>query len=405
MKIALLSHDLAAGGQQAQFALLAGQLAAAGHQVAMIVLFPGGPFFERLDAERKVHRRLRLVTLYAEHLPAPLGPLQWLGAARRLRRWLDRERPDVVCTSMPATNAVAWMATRSRPSDPVQWQRRLVWGIANTLHVGWKVLAPLRVNVWLSPSVPAVVSNSRSGLAHFRGLGYRCRREVVIPNGFDTERFRPLPDRLAGPAGALRRSWGVPDEAPLVGLVGRVMRLKDHRLFVEAARALLARRPDARFVFVGAVEDAEYAAEVRAAAAPLGDALVWAGLAADMTAVYNALDVLAVTSTSEGLPNVVGEAMACGTPLVTADVGDCAWLLGDAGWVVASRDPEEHAAAWHEALAADRARVGREARQRLIATASAEALRDRHLELFAEVVAAAEAAASDVEGAAATRGA
>ena len=71
----------------------------------------------------------------------------------------------------------------------------------------------------------------------------------------------------------------------------------------------------------------------------LGDLILWAGVREDMPSVLNALDVLCSSSHSEGFPNVIGEAMACGVPCVVTDAGDSALIVGDLGIVVPPGDP------------------------------------------------------------------
>ena len=69
-----------------------------------------------------------------------------------------------------------------------------------------------------------------------------------------------------------------------------------------------------------------------------------------MLAVYNAFDMASSSSYSEGFPNVLGEAMACGKPCVVTDVGDSAMLIGDTGVVVPAKDSQALATAWAEIL-------------------------------------------------------
>jgi glycosyltransferase involved in cell wall biosynthesis len=51
------------------------------------------------------------------------------------------------------------------------------------------------------------------------------------------------------------------------------------------------------------------------------------------------MDLLVLSSISEGFPNVIGEAMSCGLPIVATDVGDCRAIVGERGWIVPARDP------------------------------------------------------------------
>ena len=70
--------------------------------------------------------------------------------------------------------------------------------------------------------------------------------------------------------------------------------------------------------------------------------MIWAGEQEDMLSVYNALDILALSSAyGEGFSNAIGEAMACGIPCVATDVGDAAQLIGSLGEVVPPRDSKE----------------------------------------------------------------
>jgi glycosyltransferase involved in cell wall biosynthesis len=92
------------------------------------------------------------------------------------------------------------------------------------------------------------------------------------------------------------------------------------------------------------------------------------GLREDVPTVTAALDVSVLSSTSEGFPNVVGEAMSCGVPCVVTDVGDCAWIVGDTGRVVPPHDSASLASAIDGVLAlgpTQRAALGERARRRI----------------------------------------
>jgi glycosyltransferase involved in cell wall biosynthesis len=83
----------------------------------------------------------------------------------------------------------------------------------------------------------------------------------------------------------------------------------------------------------------------------LNGSLIWAGERYDMTAVYNAMDIVTSSSSfGEGFSNVIGEAMACGVPCVVTDVGDSARIVGKTGIIVPPKDPQALADGWRNML-------------------------------------------------------
>ena len=168
----------------------------------------------------------------------------------------------------------------------------------------------------------------------------------VIPLGLPLER---LADPL--PRGLLREPARVPDDAPLVGIVGRLVPIKDVSTFLEAAARLRRTMPTARFAIVG---DGELRAGLEAQAATLGlaDCAHFYGWREDMAAVYGDLDVVVNCSRNEGTPVALIEALAAGRAVVATRVGGTPDLLGDGarGALVAPSDPEALAAAVLAAL-------------------------------------------------------
>jgi glycosyltransferase involved in cell wall biosynthesis len=339
MRILMSIPNLQSGGAERQFAALAAGLCALGHEVTAVALGRGGPLAAELGGAR-------LVELNKSSRWDNLRVLAALGGLLR------RERPHVHYAFLPSCTMPGALLA------PVFPRTRLVLGIraadANGQGRAGRVLLELEAR--LSPLADMVIANSEAGRSLCLARGFPPGRLRVVPNGVDTRRFRPDPE-----AGArLRDEWGVGEGRRLVGLVARLDPLKDHGTFLEAAAQLATLRPEARFVCVGGgPEEHAQALRGRAEALGLAERLVWAGERADMPAVYNALDVLCLSSTSEGCPNALLEAMSCGVPCAATNTGDTARILGGTGMVV----PVGGAKALAAGLAALLERVEREGRR------------------------------------------
>jgi glycosyltransferase involved in cell wall biosynthesis len=201
----------------------------------------------------------------------------------------------------------------------------------------------------LAPAADLILFNSHAGHAYHRTLGMRPRRALVIPNGFDVERFR----RNAQGARAFRAALGIPDDAWTIGIVARFDPIKDHALFLEAAARFCAKHPDQPIFFVCAgTGPAPFLEELkeRARRRGLSESVRWVEAPKDLPAVYSALDVATLTSKGEGFPNVLAEAMLCGTPCVSTDVGDAREILAEHGEIVPPGDAGALAAAWERRI-------------------------------------------------------
>jgi glycosyltransferase involved in cell wall biosynthesis len=159
-------------------------------------------------------------------------------------------------------------------------------------------------------------------------LGADKRKMMIIPNGVDVNKY------------------DIPKESHpgyVVGFVGRISKIKDLKTAIKAIRIVYDKIPDLRFIIVGPVEDEEYEKELLAQVEVLGLKGVVEFLGPqDTTEYYPKIDVLLLSSVSEGQPLVILEAMANGTPIVTTDVGGCSEMVErgskKAGFVVKPKD-------------------------------------------------------------------
>jgi glycosyltransferase involved in cell wall biosynthesis len=153
------------------------------------------------------------------------------------------------------------------------------------------------------------------------------------------------------PRGVLRADAGFPAEAPLVGMVGRLVPVKDVSTFLRAARLVHAARPDARFSLVGDGPD-RAALEAEVASLGLTGAVRFHGWRRDLPAVYGDLDVVVNASRNEGTPVALIEALAAGRPVVATAVGGTPDVLehGAHGALVPAQDERALADAIQAAL-------------------------------------------------------
>jgi glycosyltransferase involved in cell wall biosynthesis len=275
------------------------------------------------------------------------------------------ERPDIVDTHMAKAGTLGRMAALAynltrRP------RRRCV--VVHTFH--GHVLEG-----YFSPSVNRVVRFAERTLGRVTDRAITisprqrldiveryhvaaARRVAMVPLGLE------LDDLLAIPPSAPGGQAGRP---VVFGFVGRLVPIKDPETLLRAFALVREQVPTARLHFVG---DGELKDTVRTLAAALGfaDAVELLGWRKDLRGVYDGIDVLVLSSRSEGTPFALVEAMAAGRPVVATDVGGVADILVDGvtGILVTPRDPPALAAAMTR-LALDpvlRSRLGAAARAR-----------------------------------------
>jgi glycosyltransferase involved in cell wall biosynthesis len=172
--------------------------------------------------------------------------------------------------------------------------------------------------------------------------GFDPAKIRVVPNGIDLARWIPAPRDPA-----LVAELGIPEHAPVVGVLAMLRPEKDHATFLEAAKLVRKKLPEARFLLVG---DGPEQAKLEALTEKLGlvGRVIFAGRRADVPKLLSVFDISVLSSvTVETLPMAFLEAMAMERPLVATRVGGVPEMIeeGRNGHVVAPRDPEALAAA------------------------------------------------------------
>lgn len=347
MNILFLVRSLHYGGAERQLVVLARELHHRGHKVSVAVFYPGGP----LEADLK-NASVRIISLEKR------GRWDVVGFLVRLIRTVRSEQPDVLHAYLVDLMTVF--------VQPFVRSTKIVWSIRGShmdySRYDWLCGASNALSCWLSKSADLIISNSHAGRRDHIADGYPADRTVVIPNGIDINRFRPSLEARE----RIRDQWGVKEDQPLIGLVGRLDPQKDHETFLQAAVLLRHEKNQVRFVCVGdGPSEYRTALQDRVHTLGLSDCMMWVEKQSQMADIYNALDLLVNSSSyGEGFANVLGEAMACGVPCVATDVGDSGLVIGDTGQLVPPKDPSALMTAMLQVL--DRKPRAAEIRRRIV---------------------------------------
>ncbi len=245
-----------------------------------------------------------------------------------LARFLREDRIDVVLSYAQPVNLYSFLAL-------LLYRRSYFLASSRGAELTESPLRS-RVNGLVYRRSGRVVVNSRYGAESTTGIyGVSSDQIEVIHNGVDRSRFE-----YQGGQEEARRALGLPATVPVVGLVGRLTFEKRVDLFLEAARRVTSRIPECRFLVVGAGDLLEPMKRL-ATEMGLDSKVSFTGERHDMDRVLSALDLLALSSDFEGLPNVVMEAMAAGRPVVATDLGGSRELIVDGvtGFLVPVGDP------------------------------------------------------------------
>jgi glycosyltransferase involved in cell wall biosynthesis len=303
------------------------------------------------------------VTLHDLNSDALLKPSVWLA----LRRLISQEQPDVIQTWMHHADFIGGIAALSAGYKNVLWGVRATEVHRNPGDSALKTALFHKALGWSSRVVPRrILSNSEAAVAVHARMGFPQAKMQVIPNGVDAQRFRPDAELRS----TVRAELALPDDAPVVGFVGRFHPVKDLPLFFRTAGLVQQQYPELHLLLCGGVAT-ELQPEARALyeALPRPEQVRFVPFGASTQRYYPAMDAFSLTSSSEAFPNVVLEAMASGLPCATTAAGDCATMLADLGHVVPTGDSAALAAAWSQLLAtpaAERNALGLKGRERVL---------------------------------------
>ena len=306
IKLLLIFEQLVFGGAELLHLRLAQGLPRERYDVRIGLLLPGGGIYDRAVATE-----LPIVS-FCRRYPADVSPI-W-----RIRRYCRTEEIDLTLGILWLSSAFAGLAgigTRTRVIGSTRQDNYHVQNCGRLRAIFDRALALfLATRIVNSPRL-------REYLARHR---YPSRRITVIPNGITVPDMADYAERRK----ACRAQYGIPPQAPCVGIMAVLRPEKDHTTFLRAIARLLPRFPEARFVIAG---DGAERARIEWMVDDLGlrAHVIFTGMVPNAAAIMPALDVLALTSQHEGVPNVILEAMAWARPVVATHVAGVADVVGD----------------------------------------------------------------------------
>lgn len=292
-RILLLTQDLKLAGAQRQLVELARGLAAAAYDVRVGILEPGGPLTSDLTAGA---------------IPLVAFPRRWrwdLWPVVQLANYLRHEGIDIIHSFLFLPSFYGRLAGRLARVSCIS-------SLRGTGIEGWY---RYRLDIATCSLCDALIANSAAGRADYVAHGGPPEKIVVIRNGLDSARLQPT---AALPAERAR--WHVDRFEQLIGMVGTMENLRDHRLLVSAMRHVVRVKPRTGLLLVGdgTLRD-EIGALVRRL--ELSDHVVFTGTVRRAEEVYPLLDVYVQASATEGISNSILESMFCALPVVATNVG------------------------------------------------------------------------------------
>jgi glycosyltransferase involved in cell wall biosynthesis len=312
-KLVLHIPSLGLGGAQRQLAIFLDQLDRSRWDVEVVTVDAVDKFFE--PAVRSIGVSI--------HYLSPHRQLYEVGLVWQLVRYLYRN-PCHVLHSWLHFSAATGAISGTLVGIPV---------IIGSIRSGRPARFPWfyppwqrGIDIMTAPLQTLVIANSEAVREENREWALMPDRKMVtIYNGIDT---RPIQTLLPQEERRLREELGFSEATPVVGMVGRLHLEKDHATFLRAARLVNVEMPTVAFLIVGGgpLHDV---IKTEISTFGLEDRVVMTGERRDVLSLIQLMDVLVLTSTTEGLPNVLLEAAACGVPVVTTDAGGAAEVVAD----------------------------------------------------------------------------
>lgn len=265
----------------------------------------------------------------------------------KLKNIIKKEDPQVVQTWMSHADLLGGLIAKSLGYNNIIWNIRhskLTYRISNI-----KTNTVILTCMALSKIIPKkIICCSEKTFQDYAGHGYPKKKMTVISNGYEFDKFNVNPDSRK----KIRDELGLNENINLLGMIARYDPNKNHDGLLRALSLIKSSNNNFKAILVGRDlnnKNKELKNKIRDL--NLEEFILLLDQRTDIPAIMNALDINILSSISgEGFPNVLAEAMSCGTLCVATDIGDSSIIIDDYGWVVEADNDELLAKAILEAL-------------------------------------------------------
>ncbi len=302
-------------------------------------------------------------------------------AIKKLNNIISENKPDMIQGWMYHGNFAAFIANMfQKKKVPLVWNvRQSIYSIANE-----KKLTQLLIKLGgsLSRFPHKIIYNAKISASQHETSGYSPKKTIIIPNGFDTNVFKPSEENKK----LIREELGLSQNTKLIGMIARYDPIKNHHNFLKAAHEVIKDFPDVQFIMAGRDIDLKNE-KIRNDIETLNlqEKVHVLGERKDIAKIHSGLDVSVLPSDSEGFPNVIGESMACAVPCVATDVGDSSWVVADTGIMVPPFDQDALADGIKQLLHLsdeERRELGNRARSRIVHHFSIHSIAEQYDDLY-----------------------
>lgn len=295
--ISILMPDLRGGGAERVAVNLANGFLLRGYSVEMVLLRVTGEFL------RELHPQIRVVNLHANRLRSSIFPLI---------RYLRKARPDALLASMWPLSVIAPFALiAARVSTRVVVAEHTTWSRSELLHrftLGRRMRISMNLFLPRTDGVVAVSHGAADDLAQFANID---RKLITVIYNPVVGKEKPSLSGPQSPAGW----WSGPHRRVLA--VGTLKPIKDYANLLNAF-AILRQQINARLLILGEGM-CRNALEIQAQELGIADSVFMPGFVTDASPYYRHADLHVLSSEGEGLPTVIIEALASGTPVVSTN--------------------------------------------------------------------------------------